>query len=75
MSLISNQVNIWKEITDGGGGLVCNDNLDGVIGMLKKWLLLVDAHKRKMEINAESIYKNQFTVEKAAKNIFDVFTQ
>jgi glycosyltransferase involved in cell wall biosynthesis len=67
--LISNQVNIWKRISDGSSGLVCNDNLDGVIDMLKKWLLLVDEHKRQMEFNAERVYKNQFTIVKAAKNI------
>jgi glycosyltransferase involved in cell wall biosynthesis len=71
--LISNQVNIWREIEDGGGGLIGADTLDGVVRILKTWLNISAVEKHSMGIHAFDVYKNKFMVEKAAQNIINVF--
>jgi glycosyltransferase involved in cell wall biosynthesis len=73
--LISDQVNIWKEIFDGGGGIIGKNNLAGVVDMLQRWMSLNDFQKRQMSFNADKVFKEKFTVEKAAKNIIDVFLE
>ena len=71
--LISNQVNIWREIEDGGGGLIGADTLDGVVRILKTWLNLSAVEKDLMGMKAYDVYKDKFMVENAAKNIINVF--
>ena len=71
--LISNQVNIWREIENGGGGLIGADTLDGVVRILKTWLNLSDVEKHSMGIHAFEVYNSKFLVEKAAQNIINVF--
>jgi glycosyltransferase involved in cell wall biosynthesis len=67
--LISNQVNIWREIQISGAGLVANDTLDGISFLLKMWVNL--SQKAKMEIGEQSrkAYHKYFAVEPAASRI------
>lgn len=44
--LISNQVNIWREVKDGGGGLVANDTLEGADELLSLWTSATADEKR-----------------------------
>jgi glycosyltransferase involved in cell wall biosynthesis len=64
--LISNQINIWKEINAGGGGIVKDDNLAGTIELLRYWINLGLEEKMKMVQNARSTYENNFGVLNAA---------
>src|SRR5207253_5868060 len=38
--LISNKVNIWREVEADGAGWVSDDTFEGVATLLKKWLAL-----------------------------------
>ena len=71
--LISDQVNIWREITDGGGGIAERDTLEGTYNLLKKWLKMNEEDKMKMALNARRVYENHFMAETAAKKMLDVF--
>ena len=70
--LISNQVNIWKEIEDGQGGIIAPDTEDGVKQQLMVWLSLSDDKKATMGQNAYLTYKKHFSVEEAAKKLASV---
>ncbi len=61
--LISNQINIWIEIKDGGGGIVVPDTLEGTIAMLNQWLNLSDEDRRKMANCALHVFKDYFHIE------------
>lgn len=73
--LISNQVNIWKEIEVGRGGIINADTLEGINELFKKWLNLSEIDKKQMGANAFSTYQLNFTVEEAAKKMINVITQ
>ncbi|MGK9120862.1 glycosyltransferase [Olivibacter jilunii] len=67
--LISNQVNIWREIEAEGGGIVVEDTLEGVVELLSKWRALAASEKMEMGRNAEKTFHKYFTVGMAAKRL------
>jgi glycosyltransferase involved in cell wall biosynthesis len=69
--LITNQVNIWKEIEEMGGGLVANDTEAALKDMLVKWSTLRDEEKRQMSIKATKTYKRYFAIEGTSRLFFD----
>jgi len=69
--LISNQVNIWREIESGSGGIIADDNTDAVIQQLKHFLLLEPSNKSKMGNAARKVFEDYFTVENAAKKLLN----
>lgn len=73
--LISNQVNIWKEIEDGQGGIIADDTESGVKQQLTEWLSLSDEKKAVMGQNAYLTYKKYFSVEEAAKKLASVLLE
>jgi glycosyltransferase involved in cell wall biosynthesis len=60
--LISDKINIWKEIIEGGGGMVKDDTLEGTIELIRFWANLNMEEKLKMAINAREVYENNFGV-------------
>lgn len=70
--LISNKVNIWREIESKSGGFVANDDEDGIIGLLNKWKNCEVKVKQDMRLNAYAAYDQFFTVQQAANNVMKV---
>jgi glycosyltransferase involved in cell wall biosynthesis len=68
--LISDQVNIFKEIQLGGGGIVGKDSVAGVYGMLKQWLLKEKGDKMTMGEGARKVFEEHFSVREASKRLF-----
>jgi glycosyltransferase involved in cell wall biosynthesis len=64
--LISNQVNIWREIEDCDGGFVAQDTLEGTLAILEKWVNLDAAQKFKMSDKARECYEQNFSIGPAA---------
>jgi glycosyltransferase involved in cell wall biosynthesis len=73
-TLISNQVNIWREIESEGGGIVENDDEMGTYRMLKKWLKMTADDKFQMGKRAKTAYQNHFRVNKIVENYVAAFT-
>ena len=65
--LITNKVNIWREIEIGNGGIVKSDTENGIYNLLKDWIFLSDVEKRNKSTSAKKVYQNTFTIEKSAK--------
>ncbi len=65
--LISNQVNIWREIEQEGGGLIAEDNLIGTQSLLQKWTAITPAKKRGMSEKAKLTFERHFSIELAAR--------
>jgi glycosyltransferase involved in cell wall biosynthesis len=64
--LISNQVNIWKEIKKGGGGLVQDDTLEGSRKLLMEWMSLSPEDKHAMGEKARETFVNNFAITQSA---------
>ncbi len=69
--LITTKVNIYREIEQGGGGLISEDNLVGTIENLKKWMDLSNEAKLKMGQDAFLVYKKHFGVKNAAIRLIE----
>jgi glycosyltransferase involved in cell wall biosynthesis len=61
--LISDKVNIWREIQQDGAGIVNSDTLQGTEKILQDWLVMDDNSRRKMALQAKETFKQRFTVE------------
>lgn len=73
--LISNQINIHKEIKDSGAGLVASDTLSGILDLLETWFALPNEKKVKMGERAKALFENQFSITKAAISLKNVFLE
>lgn len=67
--LISNKVNIYKEIEVGGAGIVNEDDFEGTLTNLKCWIDLSLIEKQKMCDAAHRVYLEHFNVENAVKKL------
>jgi glycosyltransferase involved in cell wall biosynthesis len=67
--LISDQVNIWREIDAGGAGLVAPDTVDGTAHNLRRWLSLDSAARAEMAACALQTYQRHFRVEAMATSL------
>ncbi|MBC7915813.1 MAG: glycosyltransferase [Pyrinomonadaceae bacterium] len=61
--LISDQVNIWKEVLDSGGGLVAEDTLENTQLMLEAWIGLPKEEQLLMGQKAKTGYENNFAIQ------------
>jgi glycosyltransferase involved in cell wall biosynthesis len=73
--LISNKVNIWREVVADEAGLVGADDLEGTRGMLQQWLTLSTEVRQAMARNAERCFRQRFDIDSDACNILRLFTQ
>lgn len=65
--LISNQVNIWREIANANSGLVADDTLEGTQELLKGWKRLSETDKKVMKAQARAIFLSNFAVDSASE--------
>lgn len=64
--LISDQINIWREIKEAGGGFVAADTLSGAVSLLRQWMQLSDGERKACGLAARACYEKHFAVEIAA---------
>ena len=69
--LISNQVNIWREIEASKGGLVEDDTLQGTEVLLEKWRDLSVQEKQKFGIRSKRFYHEYYAAAPAAERLID----
>ncbi|MCE7030846.1 glycosyltransferase [Jiella avicenniae] len=67
--LITEKVNIWREVAASGGGLVESDTLDGVTKLLQRWLSLPEAECSEMRLRARKGYEMSFHIDAAARDL------
>jgi glycosyltransferase involved in cell wall biosynthesis len=62
-ALISNKVNIWREIEAEQCGIVGNDTAAGTLELLEKWLALSDIERERMKANGLACFRKHFHIE------------
>ena len=67
--LISNQVNIWREIEAAQGGLVAGDTLAGTTHLLQSWYQLPAPARHTMSTQALASYHKYFAVVPASQKL------
>jgi glycosyltransferase involved in cell wall biosynthesis len=64
--LISNKVNIWREIERGGAGLVGNDDEQGTSSLLQRWFSLNKAEQQAYCLRAHNCFASRFEIRRTA---------
>lgn len=67
--LISNKVNIWREIEQDGAGFVETDTLDGTVALLQRWLAAAPAELDAMRAAALRCFDQRFQMEQVAQKL------
>jgi glycosyltransferase involved in cell wall biosynthesis len=71
--LISNQVNIWREIAEAGAGIVDDDTLEGTARMLERWLGLPEGERARMAAKCRRTFERHFNMNRVPTAVSDVF--
>ncbi len=69
--LISNKVNIWREVVEDGAGLAADDTLQGTIELLRRWIRLGPDARQLMARKAIDTFAARFHVESAAQSLIE----
>jgi glycosyltransferase involved in cell wall biosynthesis len=72
--LITDKVNIWREVEIKQSGLISSDNESEIYNLLMKWMSLTDGAKVSMQSNASDVFKNHFSSEQAAHKLLETIS-
>lgn len=70
--LISNCVNIWREIEADRAGYVENDDVPGTTRLLERWLATSAEDRAAMRVNARKCFGRRFEIEGATDSLLAV---
>lgn len=70
--LITNKVNIWREVQSSGAGRVVTDESDGIAEGLGYMCGLSESNRQVLASNARSCFLEQFNLEKNATELLNV---
>jgi len=67
--LISDKVNIWREVQWAGAGFVAPDTREGAYETLRRWLDLAPEQRLEMAAAGRRLFAEQFSVERMADSL------
>jgi len=70
--LISNKVNIWREIEVDAAGFVDDDTTTGTARNLRRWLALDAGGYADMSARARRCFESRFRIERAAERLVEI---
>jgi len=70
--LISDKVNIWREVQAHDAGIVAPDTEKGTEELLRKWLSLAPEQQRAMAARARDLFERRFTIDAMAEGLLEV---
>lgn len=72
-ALISNKVNIWREVEEDCVGFVANDTAEGAAQTLRRWLALDEDQRSEMSDRARISFEKRFEITGAVAELTRVF--
>ena len=73
--LISNRVNIWREVEQDGAGYVEPDDADGTTRLLQRWIETVPAERESMRRNARNCFERRFEINRAVDSLLEILNE
>lgn len=73
--LISNKVNIWREIESAQVGFVGTDDLAGTEQVLRRWLDLSAQEREAMSLRAKACFMEKFHIRRAAERLVEIIKE
>ncbi|HEV2095865.1 MAG TPA: glycosyltransferase [Chthoniobacterales bacterium] len=73
--LISNRVNIWREIDADEAGFVESDDLSGTKRLIERWLHTTGEVRAEMRGNARRCFESRFEINRAAGSLLTILNE
>ena len=73
--LISNQVNIWREIIEDSAGYAAADSEEGTLDLLQRWLATPPDDWASMRQQALTCFERRFHIEAAAASLIETLVE
>jgi glycosyltransferase involved in cell wall biosynthesis len=73
--LISNKVNIWREIVEDGAGFAEEDDRAGTIRLLERWAAAPAAERETMRTSARNCFEQRFQIDRATESLLQVLAE
>jgi len=73
--LLSNKVNIWREVAADGAGLIANDTLEGTEDLLRRFFGLSEQERQAMGEDARAAFLRRYDMESAVKDLEQVLCE
>jgi len=70
--LISNKVNIWREIAADDAGLVANDDIGGATRLVEQWASTNPDIRATMRTNAKACFARHFEINRATDSLLKI---
>ncbi|HYY14660.1 MAG TPA: glycosyltransferase [Chthoniobacterales bacterium] len=70
--LISNQVNIWRDVINEGAGFADDDNVIGITRLLQRWLETPSTERDRMRVAARHCFERRFEISRATDSLLSV---
>lgn len=73
--LISNKVNIWREIESDAAGFVAEDTVAGTVQNLQRWLALDAPAYSQMAEGSRQCFLQRFHIQRAAERLLEIIRE
>jgi glycosyltransferase involved in cell wall biosynthesis len=73
-ALVSNRVNIWREIETDRAGYIEHDDLSGTMRLLERWLNTSEQHWNAMRTNARNCFAHRYHIDRAVDSLLQVLS-
>jgi len=73
--LISNRVNIWREIDGDRAGYVESDDLEGTTSLLQRWIDTAPTERAAVRQNARKCFEQRFEIDRAVDSLLQVLNE
>jgi glycosyltransferase involved in cell wall biosynthesis len=73
--LISNKVNIWREIVNDGAGFADEDDRAGTTRLLERWIQTSAAERETMRAAARTCFEGRFEINRAVDSLLQVLEE
>lgn len=70
--LLTNKVNIWREVVECGGGIVAPDDQAGVTSLMSQFLALSEGERTLMANNSRNGFLQKFEIGKASYSLMTI---
>jgi glycosyltransferase involved in cell wall biosynthesis len=73
--LISNRVNIWREIDANRAGYIESDDLEGTTRLLRRWVDTPPAERETIRGNARRCFEQRFEINRAVDSLLQILNE
>ena len=73
--LISNRINIWREIEADHAGYVANDDFDGTKKLIERWADTPAEQRELMRSDARRCFLNRFEISRAVDSLLNILSE